>query len=567
MNRRFLVVLCGLFALAMLVCAGLVTDGLARLHPELADPSLSSAPPRREVRTLAAHSEGCGLVVEVQDATGAPLVARVVLEISLPRPDEQAVYVAEAAEDGVARFSDMPCSPITMTAQKEGFVSTPRFDETATDSPRVVVVMRAGRRVHGTVRDLDGAPIAGAEVGAVAERGRPASVLTDADGSYVAWVETDEPSYLYASAHGFDGDAEQVPESPEESLDFALTPAHPLRVWCTGMPDESCEGIGLLCTAPWEPVSMKHCMFDADARETVCTCPMGEVAVRGGGRTVLVAADATDAWLDFRDTGVVTGRVLREGIPARCRAAVGRIPLALEDLPRGGILIAGAACDAEGRFEIDGVVAGDWQPTVMSGEQERSLLPRRVRAGERVDLGDIEITGGAVIEGVVVDGLTGAPLPSELVIATRRPGPGQRRMVKLSQVNERPGFQFTGLPAGTWSLVTPTAPQHGILVVLREDQVVTGVEVPTSDDTSLVENGFTLTEGEFGSVVVGDVIADSPAGRAGLEAGERITGVRLAGVDVDNPMLARWVLGAWDGPGVTLLVEGEAGPEAVPLEW
>ncbi|MDP2310846.1 MAG: hypothetical protein Q8P18_32810 [Pseudomonadota bacterium] len=565
MKRRFLVVLCGMFALALLVCAGLVADGLARLHPERADPSRPSAPPKREVRTLALVSEGCGLMVDVQDTAGAPLVARVVLEIALPRPDEQEIYVAEAGEDGVARFSEMPCSPITLTAQKEGFVSTPRFDETTKESPHIVVVMRAGRRVHGTVRDVDGAPIAGAEVGRNHRAGLGSSV-TGADGGYSVWVEDDPLTFLHASAHGYSAEIEGAPEPPEERIDFVLTPIHPVRVWCAGLADETCEGIGLLCTTPWDPIYGDTCVFDSDSREMECRCPIGEVAVRGGGRTVLVAADATEAWLDFRDTGVVTGRVLREGVPARCAASLLRLPLALEDLPRGGLVEAGAACDAEGRFEIDGVVAGDWQALVRNGQRERLLLARHVRAGERVDLGDIEITGGAAIEGVVVDGLTGAPAPFETVIATRVPGPGERRIVKISEVDEDAAFRVAGLPGGTWSLITPLAPQNAIQVVLRDDQVVTGVEVPTSDDTSLVENGFTLTQGERGTLVVGDVTPDGPAGRAGLEAGERVTGVRLAGVELD-PMMSRWVLGAWDGPGVTLLVEGEAGPEAVPLEW
>ena len=70
-----------------------------------------------------------------------------------------------------------------------------------------------------------------------------------------------------------------------------------------------------------------------------------------------------------------------------------------------------------------------------------------------------------------------------------------------------------------------------------------------------------------------DVEPDSPAADAGLEVGDRVEGLLLGGLDIGSYLgnradtMLQMVLGHWDGPGVTLLVEREGETYEVPLDW
>ena len=50
-------------------------------------------------------------------------------------------------------------------------------------------------------------------------------------------------------------------------------------------------------------------------------------------------------------------------------------------------------------------------------------------------------------------------------------------------------------------------------------------------------------------------------------AGVQLAGFELTGISGGDTGLARTILGRWDGPGVTLLVEPEGERVEVPLGW
>lgn len=115
------------------------------------------------------------------------------------------------------------------------------------------------------------------------------------------------------------------------------------------------------------------------------------------------------------------------------------------------------------------------------------------------------------------------------------------------------------------------SPHESVLVEVEEGLVTDGVTVQTSDATILKNNGFSVVLGEE-DLIVESVEEGGAAALAGMLEGDVIVGVRLAGYplpfeDREAYKLARFVLGNWDGPGLTLMVDQDGDPLELPLEW
>ncbi|MFT5685484.1 MAG: hypothetical protein ACI8RZ_006436 [Myxococcota bacterium] len=419
-------------------------------------------------------------------------------------------------------------------------------------------------RVYGRIEDADtGARIyrAQVQVGGV--------VTLVEDGRYEVWLRQDA-AMLEVTAPGFYSGWFELPDEASGELehDFALLPSDEVSVFCAGLPGDSCADVLLTCSDPLLPFG-RECRQDVGL--TRCKCPDGEAAIRGGGRSVLIGADDVEAWLDFRDTGSLSGRVVDSGQPvAECHVGLLRIPVGLEDVPRGLLVARKTTCDAEGRFTLPGLVSGDWELIVHTGiDQNRTLTPRRLGVAEHLDIGDVELWAGGGIEGVLIDGLTGEPTQGPILAI--RSGESDERFTPMGGETDYEGhFQLNGLPPGSWRVSGATSPHESVTVEVEDGVITDGVIVQTSDATALATNGFTLLR-QDGVLIVDAVSRDSPAWDAGLETGDVIEGITMAGfsmnMDGKTGELAQLILGGWDGPGITLLVSGPDGPEEIPLTW
>ena len=584
-------VLLVLAALLVLMFVGVLTTLLDWLRPDRAAPELASrrstpAPARVLHRNTAPASpdDQCSVRVVVVDAQTQPIADA---EVSLAvHPDRGSIVVEDHWADeqwtdaqGVASWDHAACG---MALVRATFDDLAPANGTLTVQPGVtavelVLMLNAGVRLHGVVEDLDGDPIPDAVISSDGEQ-----ATSDHRGRYEMVVSAGRIS-LSVDAFGYRADWMEVPdeamddEHRDAEQDIVLEPHHEVRVWCAGLPDDECGDVLIQCTHPLVPVG-EQCPrgLGPNGNELVCDCPDGDVAIRGGGRSVRVDADETEAWLDFRDAGTMTGRILLDGDPSPfCNVALLRVPHGLEDVPNGLIAARRSSCAEDGTFEVAGLVEGDWELIVdvnaEEGSLQRTTVPTRVRPRRTTDVGDIEMRGGGGIEGVLIDGLTGEPVSHEPVLAMRVAAQGERTTPQGSDTNTDGEFSFNGLPPGKWRLAHPLRP-HEYSVVNVEDGVITdGIEVWTSDATSLDLNGFSLAS-DGDELIVGDVEPGSPADDAGLWAGDQVAGIQLAGFDLTgmaggDPRLARAVLGHWDGPGVTLVVERDGEQIEVPLEW
>lgn len=585
MHSRLIRALLALVALTLLAGVGfsaLVVDWLRpdRPEPELTARPVPSGPPpllRRSVTPTGDDPTACGLEVVVTGPDGAPEPDVPVTLDSLTLGQVAAHRdVVHTDDAGVVVWADAPCGEYDLHAQRPGLVGASAHGKNPPgETTREHLRLLEGAGLRGRVVDEQGEGIADASVGTGATH-----VLTDHRGRFS--LHTAEADVgLAVSAFGYSDAYETWPmdDAEEHEVEIILERAHQVRVHCAGRPDDACMDLQLMCTEPMLPYGTSCA---ENGHETICTCPEGDAAVRGGSRSVFVREGETDVWLDFTDTGRLTGRVTFDGETVdSCHVDALRIPEGLEDLPRGMVSALRTRCGPEGAFAMEGLPEGDWELMVsgslMENAESMSTLPKRVRSGQTTDLGTIDLRDGGSIMGVLVDGLTGETMCHTPIIALRTARRGERTTPMIAQSAAEGAFTITGLPPGRWRLAHPLSP-HEYTEVIVEDGVITdGVEVVTSEANALNLNGFDVAHlGD--DLVVESVAPGTPADLAGLQPGDRITGVKLAGFDLTGmsggtrAKASRAILAHYDGPGVTLAVtrEGEGGGDnalEVPLEW
>ena len=514
--------------------------------------------------------EVCPLEVLALDTTGAPLTDQTVRAlVSIGQSHHPTTYEAPTDEAGVARFETLPCGVASVWLRRSGHPQARRDSVDTVVETRITLQLRPGVHISGIVADLNGTPIEDARVSS-----GNASDSTDEEGAYGLVVDPLELNAVRAAAPGYIPTTERLRLAADEredvELHFVLESSRQLAVYCAGLPDDSCEGIQpLMCTHAFLPIG-ELC----SGSPTLCTCPDGRAAVRGGGLSVEVHPDDDEGWLDLRGRGTITGRVLNDGRPAtpqsgRCVAIATRVPEGFEDLAGGTSAGAMATCARDGRFELHGIKAGQQLVMVQTHAGNVDLAGVEVD-GDVVDVGDVEIGGGGRIEGFVLDGATGEGLPGIAVVAWASHGDELSGMGQTVSGTEG-RFTLSGLDDGTYSVIIANRPLDEHQVVVRDGESEP-LELTTGEAGLLGENGFSLRTDDRGRLEVAAVEDGGPASDNGLREGDVVEGLTLGGVDITELFpgasddITDAVLDKWGGPGVGLVLDRDGERVVVSLD-
>ncbi|MCP4809047.1 MAG: hypothetical protein GY913_13480 [Proteobacteria bacterium] len=497
----------------------------------------------------------CPLTVLVVDPKGEPVDGEADAKVNTAIGWSGRKY--RDIEDGAAEFEALSCGIARVSAEVEGYPTATRDDVDTLTTQEVTLQLVDGVWLEGVVTDLDGLPLDEVDIDAADD-----STMTGSDGTYGMLIDPDRLNLVTADKDGYESDTTvlRVSKDDDEAFqDFVLAPDRAVTVYCAGLENDSCQDLGLvMCTHPWVPFG-EPC--DTKADPVSCRCPEGVSAIRASGEAVRVEPEDTEAWLDFRYDGAIIGRVLVDGEPAGCMATAVFIPVKQSDLLTGISGVRAQDCDPEGRFQFIGLREGQWMVDITAGNTKRSAGTSQIR-DQVVDLGDIELTGGGMIEGVVLDGLTGEGKPNVPVSAVQEVAGAQSNGMGPDGAMPSMGNAFSGpegkwvmygLEDGTYQVFTSMNPfdQHEVTVVDGEANTV--VELMHGDDDLLKEHGFELVTDE-GDLVVDAVDDGGSASEAGLQEGDRLSGVQIFGTDPAS------VIGGWDQTMTTMLLENYAGP-------
>ena len=363
--------------------------------------------------------EHCPVEVTVLDPAGHPVERQPVrYSASVDGFAHEREWGAKTDAQGTVYFPDMPCGVARIWSVQWHHPPAVRPQVDTLVEQRVVLQQVHGVRIFGQVTDPDGQPIESARV-----RAGDASQRTNQAGSYELLVDPANLSTVRASAWRYESQTERLrialsdTAAADLSLNFVLSPARQVRVYCAGLPDDSCATVApLMCTRPFLPMGS-----DCSGTPTTCRCPEGWGAIRGGGLAVEVEPHDTEVWLDMRGRGGLSGTVRVNGRPPddtvhRCDVVATRIPEALEDLPGGMTAGAQVTCLPDGEWALEGLEAGHYLVRV-DATPGRGSVPRVTVDDSTTDVGTIDIGGGGRIEGVVLDGATGEGVAGVTVVA------------------------------------------------------------------------------------------------------------------------------------------------------
>ena len=503
----------------------------------------------------------CPIDVIVYGPDGLPIPSQAVrASVRVEGRDEGAYRITNTNAKGVARMADTPCGVAKIWVRRKGYPQGRRENIDTLVEQRVVVRLVDGLAIRGTVTNPSGEPIENARV-----RAANASDRTDDAGRYGLLVDPRKLSRVEAQAQGHASESERLRVEAEHAadtvveLDFTLEPARIVTVHCAGLADDSCESIvPLMCTSRMLPVGAP--CFGAP---TECNCPEGAAAIRGAGMAVEVNPEDSEVWLDLRDRGGLRGRVTVAGRPvdpslSQCSIRATRLPEGLEDISGGLSAGAQASCLPDGEYELLGLKPGSYMLVAQSSSGQADKP--NIEVGEGItEVGTIDIGGGGRIEGVVLDGVTGEGAPGHSIVAFAGEGD---RLSGIGQTTSRTEgrFAITGLDDGTYEVMLATRPFHTVSVEVH-DATAEALELTTGEAGILDENGFALETDDEGLLVVSSLDSEGSAASNGLQEGDIVRGVSMAGMNLNDLMpslsdeITDTVLDHWGGPGVSLVIE------------
>ena len=461
--------------------------------------------------------------------------------------------VARARE--VVELRGLPCGTSTEVGiEGDDDSAVGAIPSTADFSEAAVLELsaRPSRTVEGVVVSTQGgAPVEGAFV--YAETAGLSSARSGADGRFT-WrggvgpkarddLDPTGPVWLRAEAVGFDGAGAEVPSpaGPEAPpvVTLQLRPNHDIIVHCEFPDATGCPG-ELWCTGPL-PLGGRQgrcqvghpLLVERHPDAVLCACPSTGATLRGMGLLVAVPDGVRELTLEPPGGAGLRGQVL--GLdPGSFHVRATRVPLALEDLPRGGIVRQHAEPDAQGAWALSGLIEGDWLVEVVS-EATRTgagqALPDQralrvaadgLRATEQRDLGALTVPPAGAVRLRCLDSLTGAPLEAGKALARLDGASGALALPVLAQCGEA----ITGLNPGTWTIYRlPRLWERGTVRLRGGElqELVLGGDEAGEPQQPL---GLALSRGEDG-LQIDAVDANGLGAELGLQPGDRLTGAAI----------------------------------------
>lgn len=443
---------------------------------------------------------------------------------------------------------DLTPGPFTLTVTSDRHVTL--VTSATAPSQDLVLVVTEGGRLSATLVDLDGKPVSGATVRAQGKRER-----TDAHGRALLAGLPAGSLEVVASPAGQPGTQwtvrEQVTirEGETTEVTLAMKAGAPLAgvvLDATGAPLPDAEVMGWSSPADggYSPEAMEGAKTGADGTFRLRTLPAGEVhlAVRHKLNRLSQTARAPDEKLILRlKAGTsVSGRVVDpNGKPVRL-FKVSHTPFDSED----------------GRFTLP-AQPGKTNLAFDSDGYAQLLIEHTTKEGEN-ELGDVRLTKGRVVTGLVLDAATRQPIVGALVDV------GMEKPAGTAFLSEELGAATTDAQ-GAYSLAV--APSSSWLIAAHPAYVMDAVPLgPTvAKQDVLLQRGATLeaqvvdaqglpvTRARVVATRNGEVKFGEPKGTTfvlqGLTPGRWVVRAQTPGQVVYRPLTVEVTPG---GQGVTL---------------
>jgi RNA polymerase sigma factor (sigma-70 family) len=431
----------GALALCLLSLYGALrlTSSEAEEKPSAA-PTFTKAAEPAERPALAKKTRFAIVGAVVDKASGEPIPHAAVVATPIDDGDLASTIAAQARlPDSVGADEDgrfelrVPADRYYISASAPGYRGVPLLVEAADDTEIELTLEKGGVRVHGTVSDVLGGPVAGALIRAMPEPGlpgsRPTGALSDESGRYEVWLE---PGAFELRAEHSDyapQEGQVQVGSQEVRRDVRLVPASSI----VGVVRNADTG-EVVPGALVKVAGSEELMTVADLRgrfgfQRLPAGPLSLVArtdrysTNGALRLDLAIGESrTDIELLIESAANVSGIVVdKEGAPV-ADATVALIDFATEMSAQ-----AREPSDSAGRFVIEGMTPGSYGTAVYKEGHPITMLRGNVRILDR-DVDDLKLvlTDAASLVGRV------SPAKPATIFVTRDGGKGVLGALALS---------------------------------------------------------------------------------------------------------------------------------------
>ncbi len=329
------------------------------------------------------------------------------------------------------------------------------------------LVMTRGLEITGTVSEADGAPVAGARVGAMMQRparGMPwmeRDAETDAEGAFrIGGLPEGVYRLGVRDARTFE-ELSTVPDVPAGSEDLVVILAErhtiPLRVLGPdGRPAAGAE-FSVQPTGPHRTIRSLR-----DERQTTDAEGRASITVRGGARYAI--AVRRRPWVDAtHPLDLTAGREAPASIEIRMKAgrSVSGTVVNADGAPRAGAFVTAGdrtpvRTDAQGAFEIPGIGPGVLALRVHTDPEGERLIGARTvvvdPAAESVPPVRIVLPEPGSVRGTLRDA-EGAPIPGTDVMLNSLSDRTDLQAMYRSETDDEGAFAFDSVMPGRYLLI------------------------------------------------------------------------------------------------------------------